>query len=190
MTNNSKTTLSDDKIIEFILESNDSRGFEQLYNRYYKKVVDKCYSFLKNRHQAEDMANDVMSKAYEKLSTFKSTASFSSWLYSITYNHCIDFLRLKKKLHYPEWNQENALPEIIDDTDEDFTELNYKNLMSVFELIHPEEKAMLLMKYQDGISIKDISIALRISESAAKMRIKRAKTRAHYVYKEKYNESL
>jgi DNA-directed RNA polymerase specialized sigma24 family protein len=89
-------------------------------------------------------------------------------------------------LHYPEWNQANIIPEIIDETEEDFTDLNYNNLIKTMELIHPEEKAMLLMKYQDNISIKDICLALQVSESAAKMRLKRAKARVLYLYKEKF----
>jgi RNA polymerase sigma-70 factor (ECF subfamily) len=97
-------------------------------------------------------------------------------------------LRAKKKLHYPEWNQANVIPEIIDEADEDLVELNYNKLLHILEQIHPEEKAMIQMKYQDNLSIKDISEALRVSESAAKMRLKRAKARVLYLYKEKFRE--
>jgi RNA polymerase sigma-70 factor (ECF subfamily) len=56
----------------------------------------------------------------------------------------------------------------------------------VLDLIHTEEKALLLMKYQDELSLREIGEALRISESAAKMRIKRAKARLIYLYKKLY----
>jgi RNA polymerase sigma factor (sigma-70 family) len=183
-----KSELSDEIIISQIVNNGHHHLFEELYTRYFKKVMDKSYSFLKNRQLAEEAASDVLSKAYEKLSGFKSNSSFSSWLYSITYNHCIDYLRLQKKLHYPEWNQANIIPEIIDETEEDLTELNYNNLIKILELIHPEEKAMIQMKYQDNLSIKEIGNALRVSESAAKMRLKRAKARVLYLYKEKYSD--
>ena len=188
MATHNKSTLSDEEIIHEILQNGRHHLYEELYTRYYKKVLDKSYSFLKNRQLAEEVTSDILSKAYEKLAGFKETSSFSSWLFSITYNHCIDYLRYKKKLHYPEWNQANVIPEIIDETEEDLTELNYANLMTIMEKIHPEEKAMLQMKYQDNLSIKDISNALRVSESAAKMRLKRAKARVLYLYKEKYAE--
>ncbi|MBV6639584.1 MAG: sigma-70 region 4 domain-containing protein, partial [Cyclobacteriaceae bacterium] len=58
--------------------------------------------------------------------------------------------------------------------------------LPILEVIHPEEKAILLMKYMDDLSIRDISIALRISENAAKMRLKRARSRVFYLYSEKY----
>ena len=54
------------------------------------------------------------------------------------------------------------------------------------DLIHPEEKALLLMKYKEGLSMKQIGTSLRISEDAAKMRLKRARARVLYLYTEKY----
>ena len=78
------------------------------------------------------------------------------------------------------------MPEIIDETEENIQDINYDNLRIILELVHPEEKALLLMKYQDELSMKQISAALRISEDAAKMRLKRARTRVLYLYTEKY----
>lgn len=177
--------LSDTEIIEKI-KSDPSRYFRVLYERYYKKVLDKCFSFAKNRELAEELAEDVFSKTYEKLSSFKQKSSFSSWLYAITYNHCIDYLREKKNLHYPNWNQQNELPEIVDESEEVLSDITYENLLQILERVHPEEKALLLMKYQDDLSIRDISKALRISDDAAKMRLKRARTRVVYLYTQKY----
>ena len=178
--------LSDEKIVTDITENDKSFLFEILYNRYYPKVLDKSYSLLKNRELAEDLSRDILSKVYEKLNSFKGNSSFSSWVYSITYNHCIDYLREKKKLHYPDWNMQNDLPEIIDEVEEDNISLNYDRLLKLLDLIHTEEKALLVMKYQDELSLKEIGEALRISESAAKMRIKRAKARLLYLYKTLY----
>ncbi|WP_421890058.1 RNA polymerase sigma factor [Marinoscillum sp.] len=179
-------TWSDAELIDKLKEGNTSRLFQELYERYYKKVLDKCYSFVKNREMARELAEDVFSKTFEKIGSFKQKSSFSSWLYSITYNHCIDYLREKKKLHYPDWNKENEIPEIIDESDEALSEITYENLLLILEEIHPEEKALLLMKYQHDLSIKEISTSLRISENAAKMRLKRARTRVVFLYSQKY----
>lgn len=178
---------TDEEIVNSIMNSGNHELFELLYSRYFKKVKDKCYSFLKDSKQAEEFANDILTKAYEKIPGFKGTSSFSSWLYSITYNYCIDYLRFKKKLHYPNWNSSNEIPEIIDETETDFEEANYENLLTILELIHPEEKVLLLMKYQDNLPIKQIAQTLRISEDAVKMRLKRARTRVIYLYHQKFN---
>jgi len=180
---------SDEEIVLIIINSGNQELFEILYLRYFKKVRDKCFSFLKDAKLSEEFANDVLTKAYEKINGFKGNSSFSSWLYSITYNYCIDFLRSKKKLHYPEWNSNNEIPEIIDESETDFEEASYENLLTIFELIHPEEKVLLLMKYQDNLPIKSIAKTLRISEDAVKMRLKRARSRVIYMYNQKFNSS-
>lgn len=180
---------SDEEIVHLLMDTGNQELFEVLYNRYFKKVKDKCFSFLKDNKQSEEFANDILTKAYEKIPGFKGNSSFSSWLYSITYNYCIDYLRMKKKLHYPNWNDSHEIPEIIDESEADFEVASYENLLTIFELIHPEEKVLLLMKYQDNLSIKHIAKTLRISEDAVKMRLKRARTRVIYLYKQKYNSN-
>jgi RNA polymerase sigma factor (sigma-70 family) len=180
-------SLSDEELIAIIKEENRTNLFVLLYNRYFPKVFDKAYSLLKSKSLAKESAQEIMTKVFEKLDSFKGLSSFSSWIYSITYNYCIDYLRSNKKLHYPEWNTKNELTEIIDETEEDFLIIKYDRLIHVMELIHPEEKAMLLMKYNDNLSIKQIASAMRITESAAKMRIKRAKARLVFQYKKLYS---
>ena len=180
--------VSDEELVRYIVDNQHSELFEELYNRYYSKVVDKCHSFLKNRDQAEDFANDILSKAYEKLPGFKGNSKFSSWLYSITYNYSIDYLRQKKKLHYPNWNSENEIPDIPDESEADLQNLSYENLLKILEMIHPEEKALLIMKYQDNLPGKQIAQTLRISEDAVKMRLKRARTRAIYLYQTEFQK--
>ena len=180
---------SDEEIVHLIMDAGKHELFELLYSRYFKKVRDKCFSFLKDSKLSEEFANDILTKAYEKIPGFKGNSSFSSWLYSITYNYCIDYLRIKKKLHYPDWNINNEIPEIIDESETDFEEASYENLLIILESIHPEEKVLLLMKYQDNLPIKHIAKTLRISEDAVKMRLKRARTRVIYLYKQKYNQN-
>ena len=182
-----ESSLTDVEVINKVVSGQSREAFAILYHRYHQKVMDKCMTLLKNRTQAEELTEDILTKAYEKLPGFKQQASFSTWLYSITYNHCIDFLRAKKKLHYPQWNSEQEL-EDIPDTEEIVEQVSYDNLLPLLEEIHPEEKALLLMKYTDNLSMKQIAQSLRITDTAAKMRLKRARTRLLYLYKKKYLE--
>jgi RNA polymerase sigma factor (sigma-70 family) len=183
MRENSFHTLKDEDIIRKIREEENPHWYALLYTRYQRKVSDKCYSMLKERKLAEEVAKDVLSRAFEKLASFKGNSSFSSWLYSITYNHCIDYLRTKKKLHYPKWIEQNEIPEIIDEDDDNLPEISLTMLEKALENIHPEEKALLMMRYEYNLNYKQISAALRITESAAKMRMKRAKARMLYLMK-------
>jgi RNA polymerase sigma factor (sigma-70 family) len=178
--------LKDEEIASRIIHDRQAELFEVLYERYKVKVYDKVYSFIKDRQKSEEFTNDILSKVYEKLPGYKGNSAFSSWVYSITYNYCIDFLRFQKKLHYPEWNSNNEIPEIPDESEEDLSSVTYENLMKIMEMIHPEEKALILMKYQDDLSLKQIATTLRISEDAVKMRLKRARTRIVFFYKEHF----
>lgn len=179
--------LTDEELVSKYTAGNCPLCFEVLYKRYHQKVLDKCYSLVKNHHLACELTEDVFSKVFEKLPGFKNISSFSSWLYPVTYNHCIDYLRKNKKLHYPEWNKNNELPEIIDESSETLNEVSYDNFLLILELIHPEEKALILMKYKENLPIKQIAASLQISEDATKMRLKRARARIIYLYKMKFN---
>lgn len=179
--------LPDEFILKKIVEEKKNELYDIIYRRYFPRVTDKCYSFLKDKSKAREFANDILIKVYEKLPGFRQDSSFSSWLYSVTYNYLIDFLRKKKQLHYPRWNSENEIPEIIDETDSDISEITYENLISILEKIHVEEKAILLMKYQDNLSLKEIAQILIISEDAVKMRLKRARSRVIYLYQKNYS---
>lgn len=178
--------LSDEMIVSRILDSGQNNLFAILFERYQKKVHCKCMSLLKNEDLAEEFVEEIFSKVFENLSTFQNRSLFSSWLYAVANNYCIDYLRNKKKLHYPNWNKENELPDIIDESSEDIPAINYGDLSKVLDLIHPEEKALILMKYQDGLSLRVIGESLRITEDAAKMRLKRAKARILFLYKKEF----
>ena len=175
-------SFTDDELLQMILTEKQNHFFEVIYDRYYQRVLDKSYSLLKNSELAKDAVQNIFTRAFENLSKFKGNSAFASWLYSITYNYCIDFLRHQNHLHYPEWNSQQELTEIIDETQEDLGELDYDLLANLLDQIHPEEKALLMMKYNDDVSIREISSALRISESATKMRLKRARSRLLFLY--------
>ena len=181
-------SYKDEEIVDLITLGKNSELFQLLYDRYNSKVLDKCYSLLKDKSLANEFVQDIFSKVYEKLDSFRGVSSFSSWLYAVTYNHCIEYMRVKKKLHYPDWNRNSILPEIIDEQTEDFTDIRYERLTKILDIIHPEEKALLLMKYKDNLSVKLIQSALKISESAVKMRLKRAKARVIYLYNKLYRD--
>ena len=175
--------LSDEEIVKKIRSDNETELFSVLFKRYYAKVLDKCYGLTHNRDLAEELTGDILSKAYEKLNSYKGNSSFSSWLYSVTYNHCIDYLREMKKLHYPEWNSSNELPEIIDESYDEREEISYDRLINLLNKLHTEEKALIMMRYFDEMPLQQIAVALRVTESAAKMRLKRAKARLLFLIK-------
>lgn len=157
-----------------------------LYDRYSGKIFAKCLSLLKNEGEAQDATQDVLMKILLNLSKFGGKSRFSTWIYSITYNFCIDFIRRKKKdLSIYDDKIENY--DIEDEIDDSFlTEVNVGRLKIILDEIPTQDKSILLMKYQDDMSIREISNILDKSESAIKMQIKRAKQKFKNIYQEKY----
>lgn len=168
-----------------IVKTNDTLLFEILYDRYSSLVYNKCLGFAKDEDEAKDLAQDIFLKLFVKLASFKGNSKFSTWLYAFTYNHCVNYVTRntakkfqKKAVDYKD------IENLSEDDDDDMSLLTMKvdKLKLALEEISPDEKMILLLKYQDSLSIKEIVSALGIGESAVKMRIKRAKDKLITVY--------
>ena len=140
---------------------------------------------LKNEAQAQDATQEIFTKIFLNLSKFSERSKFSTWVYSITYNFCIDYLRKKKKEKKLFSDELEDPPDIIEEvSDESLLEMEVKRLDTVLKAIPTGDRAVLLMKYQDDLSIKEIAEILDKTESAIKMKIKRAKHKAQKVYRD------
>jgi len=177
--------LSDKELIKRIVESNDTHFFAVLYDRYAFKIYNKCYGFVKSKEEAQDLTHDIFIKLFLKLRTFKGNSKFSTWLYSFTYNFCVNYVTRnthKKNLKDEELELSTANEE--DSSEEVLFEMKADKLVKALDLIEPNDKMILLMKYQDDFSIKEIEQALEIGKSAVKMRLKRAREKVIKVYKD------
>ncbi len=174
--------VEDEELVRLYVETQRNIYFEELYDRYVDKVYRKCLSFVKNDAQAEDFTHDIFLRVVLKIGSFKEHAKFSTWLYSITYNYCMDQVRQVKR------QAEVALDENFDLADDGYdlelVEMQTQGLKKALQKIDPDERAILLMKYQDDFSIKEISETLKITESAVKMRLMRTKEKLKKIYTE------
>ena len=84
---------------EFIkkLVAGNQVAFDQLIDAYQQKVFGTCISFIPNKEDAEDVAQEVFLEVFKSISKFKSNAKLSTWIYKITTNKCLDFIRKKKR---------------------------------------------------------------------------------------------
>ncbi|MGM0530633.1 MAG: RNA polymerase sigma factor [Bacteroidota bacterium] len=149
-----------------------------LYKKYFTKVFHKCLSFVKDESEANDLTQDILIKAIENLDKFKGTALFSTWLYSITINHCIEYM--KKKNQYKKVEIEHAM--LLPEEDRSKNEYLEGFIDTTLKSLSQQEKELLELKYNQGLSIKELQEKLNLSASAIKMRLKRAKTKAAKSY--------
>ncbi|WP_338872733.1 sigma-70 family RNA polymerase sigma factor [Spirosoma sp. SC4-14] len=177
--------LSDEELVRLYIETQKNTYFERLYERYCDKVYRKCLSFTKDPLQAEDLTHDIFLKLVIKLGGFKEQAKFSTWLYSITYNHCTDHMRSPQRrteVYMDEgWER---LDVGNDDGLAELAEMEAQQLKRAMEHLDPTEQSLLLMKYQDNISIRELADLNGITESAVKMRLKRTRDKLRKYYLE------
>lgn len=180
--------ISDNELISRYLVDQNPEYFTTLYRRYGGKVFAKCITMLGDEGLARDAVQDIFIKVFLNLSRFSEQSSFSTWLYSITYNFCIDLIRKKKKIPIQFAEDVGRMSnEVVEDVpDSVLLEMKQERLEKVLEQMPEGDRLILLMKYMDDMSIKDIADFFSKTESAIKMQIMRAKQRAQAIYEELY----
>jgi len=175
---------SDSDLIARYLREQNSDYFTQLYRRYAGKVFAKCYSMLSDEGLARDATQEIFIKVLLNLARFTEQSSFSTWVYSITYNYCIDLIRKKKKmpLQFTEDVSRVSTEKEVDIPDSVLLEMKQERLEKVLDLLPEGDRAILMMKYIDDMSIKEIGDLLGKTESAIKMQIMRAKHRSQALH--------
>lgn len=180
--------VSDSELIARYLKEQNPDYFTVLYRRYGGKVFAKCISMLGDEALAHDAVQDIFVKVYLNLSRFNEKSSFSTWLYSITYNFCIDVIRKKKKIPVLLADDVSRIGDEaeVDIPDSVLLEMKHDRLEKVLAELPEGDRIILLMKYMDDMSIKDIADFFQKTESAIKMQIMRAKHKAQVVYDDLY----
>lgn len=182
-------SLSDSEIIREYLRTHRQDYFSILYRKYADKVYRKCLTLLKEPGLAEDAMQDIFVKIMMNLASFNEKSQFSTWIYSITYNYCIDYIRKHKKEKQLFVDDIERAPDIIDEIPDEFLlSMEVQKLKNILKILPTDDSAILLMKYQDDMSIKEIAEVLNKTESAIKMKIKRAKEKAQELYQREYKD--
>ena len=188
MTNRDQS-LTDEELVHLLQKEMDAERFAVLYDRYATRVFQKCVGMTRNRDMAKDLTHDIFVKVFLNLSKFDHRSKFGTWVYSITYNYCLDCLR-KTQRHREEEIDERTQEGIAGGENSEALLLGMRaeRLDQVLQVIDPADRAILLMKYDDDLAISDIQVAFGINESAVKMRLLRARERALSKYRSLYPE--
>jgi len=160
----------------------DSYSFEKIYLSYFNRVFKTCCQYSKNPEDAFDWTQDIMLKIAGSISGFEGNSSISTWIFSITRNHCITQLARKSKLFFSEITMaENTLADTCDPDELDERRIKEDQEVSLSDYLArlPEkDRQMLELKYFRKYSIKALQDEYRLSASAVKMRLARARQKA------------
>lgn len=155
-------------------------AFEELIQRYKNKVYTLCYRMIGNASDAEDLMQEIFMRVFVALPSFEERAKFSTWLYRVTYNHCLNFLAKQRQYgaRKEAYTQENAR-QLPGDSPEISVVLEQTLLR-----LDQEQRSLLIMKYVMDLEVREIAATLGISQSAVKMRLLRARDELRAVYLE------
>jgi RNA polymerase sigma-70 factor (ECF subfamily) len=155
--------------------------YEVLVKRHQRFVFTLAMRFAKNREDAEEIAQNCFVKAYRALGTFKQTAKFSTWLYTITYTTSMTFLR-KKKLTTQSINDDENFMQIANsgtDFDANLVEKKsaHAHLNLAISMLLPDDAAIITLFYKGEQSLEEIAQTLNMEAQTVKVKLFRARLR-------------
>jgi RNA polymerase sigma-70 factor, ECF subfamily len=182
---------ADRDLIESCIQG-DRSAFERLIKLYERKVFGLIFQTTRSPNIVEDLAQEIFVKVYFSLSQFRLDASFDAWLYRITINHCYDYLR--KRQNTPQISES----ELSDEESQIFDILSSQlpaagvDHAKRFELkqiadkllgyLPPLDRSLLVLKEVEELSIDELAKVFKLSKSAIKLRLFRARNRLKEEY--------
>jgi RNA polymerase sigma-70 factor (ECF subfamily) len=166
------------------VKKGDQNAFAEIVDLYKDKIYQLCYRMLGNAHEAEDIAQEAFIRAFVNIHTYDMSKKFSTWLYRIATNLSIDRIRKKKPDYYldaevsgtdgltmySQVSAEGALPEDELET----MELQATIQQEILKL--PDKyRTVIVLKYIDELSLKEIGDILDIPIGTVKTRIHRGR---------------
>lgn len=149
------------------------QAFEMLVAQYQHKVFTLCFRLTGDAASGEDLTQEIFTKVFFSLHHFEGRSAFSSWLYRIAYNHCLNFLSRQKR----EW-EGIAKFETTQlwsgkrySEEEDFS----SKMQFILNQMRADSRSMLIMKYVLDLELNEMAGILDLSLGAVKMRLSRAR---------------
>lgn len=154
----------------------DSEAFAVLVNRYKRPIFNLMLRMTGSWEDANDLTQDAFLKVYEQLANFKPSRKFFPWMYTISMNLARDHLRRQKSAVNAYQMEQNHHCVSVDPNGEAqrlVRRLDAQRLPELLSELPEDYRESLILRFQEGLTMKDIGAALGITASGAKMRIKR-----------------
>lgn len=169
--------LSDEALVKRVIDQRfqDESSFAELVRRYQGRVFATCLRMMEDTHLAEDMTQEALFRAYRKLASFEGRSSFSTWLYRLTVNVCLNELkRLRRTVHLP-LDELNEFPLGPNQVGSDPDQAHQQEFRQALNELPEQYREILQLRELEGRSYQEIASRMEISLSAAKMRVQRAR---------------
>lgn len=186
------TNKQDQYYINLIIEGQTS-AFKILVDRYKNLVFSLALKMVKDKEEAEEVAQDTFLKVYKSLRQFKGDSKFSTWIYKVTYNTCLDSIKKRRR------------EQMVDSID-DFNAHQIKSLENALDTMEAEERKqavydcikllpsedafLLTLFYFEEQSLEDIAKVMGITTNNVKVRLFRSRKKLGVILKERLEPEI
>lgn len=155
-------------------KAGDTEAFGELVTKYRIKIFNMVYGMVRDEQDAWDLAQEAFVKAWKRINRFEGRSSFYCWLYSLTMNVTIDFLRLRRRREEVELN--DTIPSSLPGP-----RVNCQNaeiqaqFSAALAKLSPEHRAVIVLKEIEGLRYHEIAKVLHLSVGTVMSRLFYAK---------------
>jgi RNA polymerase sigma-70 factor (ECF subfamily) len=166
--------MDPDRTLVKLAKRGNRAAFGKLVLRYREKILNLAYDFLGDYENARDVAQDVFVKSWRNIRDFEEKSKFSSWLYRIAINTCLDAQKkIKKKRELPVANQnlDGNESSIIQ---QDWTGSIDDELASALKQLSQNQRTAIILRYFHDKSVHDIAEVIDCSDATVRIHLHRA----------------
>ncbi len=171
-------TTNDENILIDAINNGDTRAYAQLVDRYKDLVYTLALRMLKHKEEAEEVAQDTFIKVFKSLHKFKGDSKFSTWIYRVAYNTCLDNIKKNKKylnnvaIDEFTFNKLDTIDNALDHIIKEEKSILIKNCI---DKLPEDSSAILTLFYFEELSLDEISKIINIEANTVKVKLFRAR---------------
>ncbi len=193
LSSNTQMTTNQDQITIHQILQGDTKAFAVLVDRYKDLIFTLAIQMLKNREEAEEVSQDTFIKVFKKLKNFKGDSKFSTWVYRIAYNTCLDRLKSNKR-------KQNTV------AINEFTEHEVKTLDNALSMMEAQESkqaiqdclqmlpaddcALLTLYYFEELSLEEIAKVIGVKANNVKVKLFRSRKKLTTILQHKLEPEI
>ena len=142
-----------------------AKWIDELFQRYHRKVAAWCYRFTGDRESAADLAQEIFLRVFRNLDSFQGSAKFSTWLYTIARNHCVNEMKSRQPVEALDFDvADSGATSILESMEQEESIHVMRSLIE--ENLDPVEKKVMVMHFASGISLEAVSRHLGLTNAS------------------------
>ena len=193
MSSNEQMTTNDDQIIINQILEGDSNAFAVLVDRYKDLVFTLALRMIKNREEAEEVSQDTFIKVFKNLNKFKGKSKFSTWVYRVAYNTCLDRIKkLKREFNVVTIDEftENQVKSLDNALDQIINDERKQDIQKCLQLLPSDDSFLLTLFYFEELSLEEISKVVGLTANNVKVKLFRSRKKLTTILREQLESEI